>query len=55
MFEKWSEVVSATVEFKDGTRRTMTAHTLDGRWDIEINYLNRKVIAWQPIPEPYKE
>lgn len=55
MFEKDSDDVNVTVEFEDGTRKTRTAHTLDGRWNIEKGYLKRKVIAWQPLPEPYKE
>lgn len=55
MFEKESDDVNVTVEFEDGTRKTRTAHTLDGRWNIEKGYPKRKVIAWQPLPEPYKE
>lgn len=55
MFEKDSDDVNVTVEFEDGTRKTRTAHTLDGKWDIEKWYPKKKVIAWQPLPEPYKE
>lgn len=56
MFERCSEDVNVTVEFEDGTRKTKTSHTLDGEWVIEMEkYPKQKVIAWQPLPEPWKE
>lgn len=56
MFEGISDDVNVTVEYEDGTRKTMTSHTLDGIWKCEKDMgIKRKVIAWQPLPEPYKE
>lgn len=55
MFEKLSDDVNVTVEFEDGTRMTKTMHTTDGKWRDNINIVKFEVIAWQPLPEPYKE
>lgn len=55
MFERISENVLVTVEFDDGTRRTEVSHTVDGKWKFDISVLQRNIIAWQPLPEPYKE
>lgn len=55
MFEKTSYDVNATVEFNDGTRRTMMLHTIDGKWNKRNRIIDFKVIAWQPLPEPYNE
>lgn len=55
MPEKISDDVNVTVEFEDGTRKTKTMHTIDGRWKTDINIVKFKVIAWQPLPNPYKE
>lgn len=55
MFEKSSDNVNVTVEFEDGTRRTKTSHTIDGEWDKFARAVKFKVIAWQPLPEPYHE
>ena len=54
--EKRSEYVLATVEVK-GERMTVTACTYDGRWDWNMKYAfpDFKVVAWMPLPEPYKE
>ena len=56
MFESISDDVNVTVEFEDGTRKTMTSHTIDRKWICEKEYrINKmKVIAWCPLPEPYK-
>lgn len=56
MFEKKSDEVNITYELEDGTRKTGTSYTLDGKWKIEINnrVVKKKVIAWQPLPNPYK-
>lgn len=56
MFEGISDDVNVTVEYDDGTRKTITSHTLDGKWLCEKEYRigNPKVIAWMPLPEPYK-
>ena len=55
MFEKISDDVNATVEFDDGTRKTMTLHTNDGKWNTNNRIVKFNVIAWQPLPEPFKE
>lgn len=56
MFEEISEDVNVTVEYEDGTRKTMTSHTLDGIWACEKDIgIKKKVIAWMPLVEPYKE
>lgn len=53
MFEKRSDDVNVTVEFEDGKRKTMTLHTCDGKWMTALRIVKFKVIAWQPLPEPY--
>lgn len=53
MFEKVSDDVNVTIEFEDGIRRTKTMHTTDGKWKKEV-FARYKVIAWMPLPEPYK-
>ena len=52
---KRSEYVLATVEVK-GERMTVTACTYDGKWDWNMKYAfpDYKIIAWMPLPEPYK-
>ena len=52
MFEKISEDVNVTVEYENGKRKTMTLHTVDGKWKKD-RFVKFKVIAWQPLPEPY--
>lgn len=54
MFEGNSDEVNVTVEYEDGTRKSQTSHTLDGKWKCEKEGIQKKVIAWQPLPEPYK-
>lgn len=55
MPEKISDDVNVTVEFDDGTRKTKTMHTIDGKWKTDINIVKFKVIAWQPLPETYQQ
>ena len=55
MPEKISDDVNVIIEFENGTRKTKTMHTIDGKWKKDINIIKFKVIAWQPLPEPYKE
>nr|DAR49438.1 MAG TPA: Protein of unknown function (DUF551) [Caudoviricetes sp.] len=31
------------------------AHTIDGKWGENIQIRKLKVIAWMPLPEPYKQ
>ena len=56
LFEKTSDEVNVTIEYDDGSRKTTTSYTLDGVWEIEKRQrvAKRKVIAWKPLPEPYK-
>lgn len=56
MFEKSSDKVNVTFEFEDGTRKSGTSYTIDGKWECEKGNcaVKRKVIAWRPLPEPYK-
>ena len=56
MFENISDKVNVTIEFENGKRTTDTSYTLDRKWKCEKKYgLGGKVIAWQPLPEPFKE
>ncbi len=54
MFRKTSKTVIITVEHLDGTRQTAPCHTIDGEWNQSIKGMG-KVLAWQPLPDPYKE
>lgn len=56
MFGKSSDEVNVTFEFEDGTRKTGTSYTIDGKWKCEKGNcaVKRKVVAWRPIPEPCK-
>jgi hypothetical protein len=56
MWEKNSEEVNITYELEDGTRKSGTSYTIDGKWrcEKEDRLVKRKVIAWQPLPESYK-
>ena len=57
MFAKASDDVIVTVLYKDGEVRTTYAHTIDGKWSCDLLkiYNTYKIIAWQPLPEPYEE
>ena len=50
-----SEYVLATVEVK-GERMTVTACTYDSvwHWDKKYAFPTWKVVAWMPLPEPYR-
>lgn len=52
-----SKEVLVTIEYEDGTRIVKSSHTTDGKWALEkIATLNEfKVVAWIPLPNPYKE
>lgn len=54
MWEKQSDEVIVTELFEDGTTRTDTACTHDGEWYVRVKIIKRKIIAWMPLPEPYK-
>lgn len=55
-FEKRSEYVLATIEVQ-GERMTAKVCTWDGKWHWNMKYAfpDFKVVAWMPLPEPYKE
>lgn len=46
-----------TIEYENGARTVKSSHTTDGKWWIEkeTTLSKFKVIAWMPMPEPYKE
>lgn len=50
-----SNRVIVTVKRDDGTRFVKESHTRDGEWADEKKCIDCKVIAWMPMPEPYKE
>lgn len=56
MFEKISETVNVTVSDKKGKGTTTHAHTVDGKWVCDLLKCNKsyRIIAWQPLPEPYQ-
>lgn len=53
MFRKISDTVICTVQYRDGTRQTAPCHTIDGEWNQSMKGMG-KVLAWMPLPEPYK-
>ena len=57
MFEKTSDVVNVTVVDGYGNRITTIAHLVDGKWNCDLLRINKsyQIIAWQPLPEPFKE
>ena len=54
MWEKQSDEVIVTELFEDGTTRTDTACTHDGEWYVKIKAVKRKIIAWLPLPKPWR-
>jgi hypothetical protein len=52
-----SKEVLVTVEFEYGIRSVASSYTTDGKWEIEkrVKLKKCKVVAWMPLPEPYKE
>ena len=55
MFEKMSDKVIVTSELEDGKRIVEPAYTVDGRWSVEVKAIRRKIIAWCPLPTPYRK
>ncbi len=51
MFEKHSKTVLVTIKYSDGEMRVENAKTIDGQWSINAGV----IIAWMPLPEPYRE
>ena len=55
MFEKTSDDVNVTVKYENGTVKTKTMRTIDGKWNID-SVLKCEVTHWQPLPAaPYQE
>lgn len=52
-----SKEVLVCFEYVDGSRSVRPSFTMDGKWNIERKRVlhDLKVIAWMPMPEPYKE
>lgn len=57
MFEMCSDEVLATIEFRDGSRKVIPAHTTDGVWrtGYDESIVHFRVVSWKPFPEPDKE
>lgn len=49
------DYVFVTVKYPSGVRLTEVAHIINGKWEITLPSCNGKVIAWMPLPEPYKK
>ena len=56
MFENLSDEVNITIENEKGEVRTAHAYTVDGVWKSDFLRLYPRccVIAWRPLPEPYR-
>ena len=54
MFEKISNDVLVTISYRSSLF-VQQAHTVDGKWKTDLLALGGTVIAWKPLPEPYKE
>lgn len=52
--EECTEVLVSVKEI-DGSFYTRTSWVQDGVWVIKKTPLQPTVIAWQPLPQPYKE
>ena len=57
MFENTSDEVNVTVIDEKGKCTTTHAHTIDGEWSCDILkvFKTYRIIAWQPLPEPYQQ
>lgn len=54
MFEKISNDVLVTILYRNSLF-VQQAHTVDGKWKNDLLALGGTIIAWKPLPEPYKE
>jgi len=55
MFEKVSKTVIATCLFKKETV-VVCGRLFDNKWRLDNHFVKSEdVIAWMPLPEPYKE
>lgn len=53
MFATMSDDVICTVQYANGKYGTKVLHTADGKWSNE-GLVKYDVIAWQPMPKPYR-
>ena len=63
--DKWNDAlwktqsieVLVTIEYEGGIRSVTSSYTTDGKWEIEkrVKFRKCKVVAWMPLPKPYKE
>lgn len=61
--DKWNSIlwrtvsnrVFVTIKYDDGSRIVKESHTRDGVWADEKKCIKCKVVAWLPLPNPYKE
>ena len=54
MFEKISNTVIVTIRRDSGAYRVTTAHTVDGIWKADVISSSNEIIAWMPLPEPWR-
>lgn len=54
MFEQISDEVIVTLQFSDGKRITTTDRLHDNQWSGRDFDKAAKVVAWAPMPEPWK-
>lgn len=52
MFKSISDEVIVTIRFSDGTKKTGSAHTKDGKWSGLPAVGLPVVTHWMPFPEP---
>lgn len=50
-----SNRVLVTIKYDDGARIVKESYTCDGKWADEKRSINCKVVAWMPMPNPYKK
>ena len=48
------EVLVSVVNYDDEDTWTYISQTIDGNWALELPK-HCEIVAWQPLPEPYKE
>ena len=63
--DKWNDMlwrtqskeVLVTIEYEDRIKSVTSSYTTDGKWALgKIATLSKfKVVAWMPLPKPYKE
>ena len=54
MWLKESDKMFVSVEIPGNEIIVDTAKMLDGKWFFGLSFVDKKVIAWMPLPEAYK-